>query len=137
MSTADIALSQCHALTRYATDLISKLVAWETQDHQPMGVPALKLVELAEVPGSGSSERGHILYEDHASPEHVEVHCVSLQRGGLQVVERFGDERHLNGRASTLEADRVSICDSIQTFDHLVHLGLPFMGVRLHYRKLI
>lgn len=102
-----------------------------------MGVPALKLVELAEVPGSGASERGHILYEDHPSSEHIEVHCVSLQRGGLQVVESFGDERHLDSCASTLEADRVSICDSIQTFDHLIHLGLPFMGVRLLYRELI
>lgn len=81
-----------------------------------MGVLALKLVELAEVPGSGASERGHILYEDHSSPEHVEVHCVSLQRGGLQVVESLGDESHLNSFASTLEADRVSVCDSI----HLV-----------------
>ena len=59
-----------------------------------MGVLALKLVELAEVPGGGASERGHILYKDHPSPEHVKVHRVSLQRGSLQVVERLGDERH-------------------------------------------
>lgn len=87
----------CLTQTRFQTDLISKLVAGKTQDHQPMWVPALKLVEFAEVPGSGASERGHILYEDHPSPEHVEVHCVSLQHGSLQVIESFGDECHLNG----------------------------------------
>lgn len=60
-----------------------------------MGVLALQLVELAEVPGGGSSERGHILYEDHSSSEDVEVHRVSLQCGGPQVVESLRDERHL------------------------------------------
>ena len=79
-----------------------------------MGVLALKLVELAEVPGGGASERGHILYQDHPSPEHVEVHRVSLQCGGSQVVEGLGDERHLNSCASTLVGDGISTCDSIQ-----------------------
>lgn len=89
---------------------MSELVAGETQDHQPMGVLALQLVELAEVPGGGASERGHVLYQDHTSPVHVEIHRVSLQRGGPQVVERLGDERHLRPFASTLEADRISVC---------------------------
>lgn len=74
---------------------MSKLVAGETQDHQTMGVLALQAVELAEVPGGGASERRHILDQHHASPEHVEIHRVSLQRGGPQVVERLGDMRHL------------------------------------------
>lgn len=90
---------------RCSTDLISKLVTGETQDHQPMGVLALKLVELAEVPGGGASERGHVLYEDHPSPEHVEVHRVAFQRGGLQVVESLGDERHFYSSVSTVEED--------------------------------
>lgn len=87
---------------------MSKLVAGEAQDHQPMGVLALQVVELAEVPGGGASERRHVLDQHHAAPEHVEIHRVSLQRGGPQVVERLGDERHLGTAASTLEADRVS-----------------------------
>lgn len=65
-----------------------------------MGVLALQLVELAEVPGGGASERRHVLDQHHASPEHVEIHRVSLQRGGPQVVERLGDERHLRTSAS-------------------------------------
>lgn len=73
-----------------------------------MGVLALQLVELAEVPGGGSSERGHILYEDHPSSEHVEVHRVSLERGGPQVVESLCDERHLVSGAATLEAEGIS-----------------------------
>lgn len=87
---------------------MSKLVAGETQDHQPMGVLALKPVELAEVPGGGASERRHILDQHHAPPVHVEIHRVPLQRGGPQVVERLGDERHLRPCASTLEADGIS-----------------------------
>lgn len=79
-----------------------------------MGVLALQLVELAVVPGGGASERGHILYEDHPSPEHVEVHRVPIQRGGPQVVEGLGDERHLVSCAATLEADGVSVSDCIQ-----------------------
>ncbi|KAM7375720.1 hypothetical protein PAMP_005500 [Pampus punctatissimus] len=79
-----------------------------------MRVLALKLVELAEVPGGGASERGHILYEDHPSPEHVEVHRVSLQRGGSQVIEGLGDERHLDSCVSTLGTDGTSTCDSMQ-----------------------
>lgn len=128
---------KCLRWTRCRTDLISKLVTGKTQDHQPMGVPSLKLVELAEVPGRGASERGHILYKDHPSPEHVEVHRIPLQRGGLQVIESFGDERHLDSCASTLEADGVSVCASIQPFGHLMHSELPFTGVRLLYGKLI
>lgn len=87
---------------------MSKLVAGETQDHQPMGVLALKPVELAEVPGGGASERRHILDQHHAPPVHVEIHRVPLQRGGPQVVESLGDERHLRPCASTLEADGIS-----------------------------
>lgn len=79
-----------------------------------MGVFALQLVELAEVPGGGASERGHVLYEDHPAPEHVEVHRVALQRGGPQIVEGLGDERHLGSFAATLEADRISTPDCIQ-----------------------
>lgn len=60
-----------------------------------MGVLALQQAEFAEVPGGGPSERGHILNQDHPSPEHVEVHQVALERGGSQVVEHLGDERHL------------------------------------------
>lgn len=67
-----------------------------------MGVLALKLAELAVVPGGGASERGHILYQDHPAPEDVEVHRVPLHRGGLQVVESLGDERHLDCCASSL-----------------------------------
>lgn len=89
---------------------MSKLVAGETQDHQPMGVLALQLVELAEVPGGGASERRHILDQHHAAPVHVEIHRVPLQRGGLQVVERLGDERHLRPSAPTLAADLISAC---------------------------
>lgn len=88
-----------------------------------MGVLALKLVELAEVPGGGASERGHILYQDHPSPKHVEIHRVSLQRGGPQVVERLGNERHLNSCASTVKAGRSSACGCIQLFGHLTDLG--------------
>ncbi len=72
-----------------------------------MGVLALKLVKLGEVPGGGASERSHILYQHHPSSEHVEIHRVSLQRGGPQVVEGLGDERHLDSCASTLEADGI------------------------------
>lgn len=79
-----------------------------------MGVLALKLVELAEVPGGGASERGHILYQHHPAPEHVEIHRVSLQRGGSEVVERLGDERHLSSCASTLEPERISACGCIR-----------------------
>lgn len=86
-----------------------------------MGVFALKLVELAVVPGGGASERGHILYQDHPSPEDIKVHWVPLQRGGPQVVEGLGDERHLNSCASTLEPDGISTCDCIQPLGHLTH----------------
>lgn len=65
------------------TYLIPKLVAWKAQDHQPVGVLALELVELIEVPDSGASERGHILYQDHPSTEHIEIQRVAFQRGGL------------------------------------------------------
>lgn len=75
-----------------------------------MGVLALQVLELAEVPGGGASERRHILDQHHASPEHVEIHRVSLQRGGPQVVERLGDERHLRTSAPTLEADSGLSC---------------------------
>lgn len=88
-----------------------------------MRVLALQLVELAVVPGGGASERGHILDQDHASPEHVEVHQVSLQRGGLQIVEGLGDERHLGSCASTLDADGVSACDCTLPLGHLTHPG--------------
>lgn len=60
-----------------------------------MRVLPLKQVELVEVPGGGASERGHVLYQDHPSPKHVEVHRVALQRRGPQVVESLCDERHL------------------------------------------
>lgn len=100
-----------------------------------MGVLALKLVELAEVPGGGASERGHILYQDHPSPKHVEIHLVSLQRGGSQVVEGLGDERHLNSCVSSLEADGISTCYCIQLLGHLTHS--PFMGVKWLCKKLI
>lgn len=79
-----------------------------------MGVFVLQLVELVEVPGGGPSERGHVLYEDHPAPEHIEVHRVALQRGGLQVVEGLGDEGHLGSFAGTLEADETSRRDCIQ-----------------------
>lgn len=91
-----------------------------------MGVLALKLVELAVVPGGGASERGHILDQDHPSPKHIEIHRVPLQRGGSQVVEGLGDERHLASRASSLEAAGISTCDCIQPLGHLT----PFMGVK-------
>lgn len=106
-----------------STDLISKLVTGKTQDHQPMGVLALELVQLTVVPGGGASERGHILYQDHPAPEHVKVHRVSLQRGGPQVVEGLGDERHLDSCASSLEADGISTRDCIKLLGHLTHLG--------------
>lgn len=102
---------------------MSKLVAGETQDHQPMGVLALQLLERAEVPGGGASERCHILDQHHAPPVHVEIHRVPLQRGGLQVVERLGDERHLRPSASTLEADLNSAClrpPTVRLTDRLV-----------------
>lgn len=86
-------------LTIAAVLLISKLVTGKPQHHEAMGVLALKLVELAEVPGGGASERGHILDQDYPSPKHVEIHRVSLQRGGSQVVEGLGDERHLDSCA--------------------------------------
>lgn len=76
-----------------------------------MGVLALQMVELAEVLGGGASERGHILDEDHSSPEDVEVHRVSLQRGGPQIIEGFSDERHLGSFGATLEAVWISACD--------------------------
>lgn len=79
-----------------------------------MGVLALKLAELAVVPGGGTSERGHILYQDHPPPEHIKVHRVALQRGGFQVVEGLGDERHLVSFASTLQADWISTCGCIR-----------------------
>lgn len=88
-----------------------------------MGVLALELVQLAVVPGGGASERGHILYQDHPAPEHVKVQRVSLQRGGPQVVESLGDERHLDSCASTLEADGISTCDCIQRPGHLTRAG--------------
>lgn len=75
--------------------LVAKLVAGEAQDHEPVGVLGLQLAELGVVPGGGASERGHVLDQHHSAPEHVEVHRVALQRGGLQVVEGLGDERHL------------------------------------------
>lgn len=84
-----------------------------------MGVLALKLVELAEVPGGGASERGHVLYQDHSAPEHVEVHRVSLQRGGPQVIEGLGDECHLGSCASTVAADGMSACGCVQLPGHL------------------
>lgn len=76
-----------------------------------MWVLALKLVELGEVPGGGASERGHIFYQDHSTPKHVEINSVSLQRLGPQVVEGLGDECHLDSCASTLPADGISTCD--------------------------
>lgn len=75
-----------------------------------MGVLALKLVELIEVPDSGASERGHVLYQDHPSPKHVEVQRVALQRGGLQVVEGLGDEGHLSSGASAMFVARTGAC---------------------------
>lgn len=75
-----------------------------------MGVLALKLVELTEVPDGGASERGHILYQDHPSPKHVEVQRVALQRGGPQVVEGLGDEGHLGSWASALDVIRMRVC---------------------------
>lgn len=75
-----------------------------------MGVLALKLVELTEVPDGGASERGHILYQDHPSPKHVEVQRVTLQRGGPQVVEGLGDEGHLSSWASALDVVGMRVC---------------------------
>ena len=74
--------------------MVAKLVAGEAQDHQPMWIPALELVELGEVPGCGPSEGGHILDEHHPPPVDVEVYGVPLQGGGTQVIERLGDVRH-------------------------------------------
>lgn len=75
-----------------------------------MGVLALELVELIEVPDGGASERGHVLYQDHPSPKHVEVQRVALQRGGPQVVEGLGDEGHLSSRASALFVAGLRVC---------------------------
>lgn len=104
-----------------------------------MGVLALQVVELAEVPGGGASERRHILDQHHASPEHIEIQRVPLQRGGPQVVERLGDVRHRRTSASTLEADRTSArhtapsdsdCASDQATDQWDHWRTAFMGVK-------
>lgn len=95
------------------THLVSKLVTREAQDHQPMGVLALQLIKLAEVPGGGASERRHILYEDHTSPKDVEVHRVPFYRGGPQVIEGLSNERHLCYGDVSLEGDCVSACDCI------------------------
>lgn len=75
-----------------------------------MGVLALELVELIEVPDSGASERGHVLYQDHPSTKHVEVQRVALQRGGPQVVEGLRDEGHLSFGASSLVVARLQVC---------------------------
>lgn len=37
------------------TNLIAKLITGEGQDHKPVWILALELVELAVVPGSGAS----------------------------------------------------------------------------------
>lgn len=74
--------TSCKPLKVLLTYLVSKLVTGETQDHQPMGELALKLVKLTEVPGGCASQRGHILNKDHSSPIHVKVHSVSLQSDG-------------------------------------------------------
>lgn len=122
----------CTWLTCFSTDLISKLVTGETQDYKPMGVLALEQVELAEVPGGGASEWGHILDQDHPAPEHVEVHRVSLERGGSQVVEHLGYERHLNSRASTLDAGSIWACNSTQ---RLVARLTCFHGCQMALRE--
>lgn len=75
-----------------------------------MGVLALKLVEFTEVPDGGASERGHILDQDHPSPEHIEVQRVALQCGGPQVVEGLGDEGHLSSWASALDVVGMRVC---------------------------
>jgi len=87
------------------TYLVAKLVAGEAQHDQPPRVPGLQLVELGVIPRRGGSERRHVLDEDHAAPEDVEVHLLPLQGGGTQVVEGLGDgDGHGCGRASAFPA---------------------------------
>lgn len=88
-----------------------------------MRVLALELVQLVEVPGGGTSEGRHVLYQDHPAPVHVEVHQVALHGGGLQVIEGLGDERHLHLRVPRLEADRTVVLDSTQPLSHLTVSG--------------
>lgn len=105
-----------------------------------MRVLALQLVELAVVPGGGASERGHILYQDHPSPEHVEIHRVSLQRGGLKVVEGLGDERHLGSLCFHTGCRRglgVRLYLAARSPDSPGAESCLFMGVKCLCRKLI
>lgn len=101
-----------------------------------MGVLALELVELAVVPGGGASERGHILDQDHPAPEHVEIHRVSLQRGGPQVVEGLGDERHVDSFASSLRTDRRATFVYVWSPDSSGAASCLFIGVGWLCRKL-
>lgn len=73
---------------------MSELVAREAENHQAPGKATLQLIELVVVPGSCSSEWGHILNEHSPASERVEVYLLPIQADGTEIVERLGNVRH-------------------------------------------
>lgn len=73
---------------------MSKLVAGEAKNHQAPGKAALQLVEVGEVPGGRSSERGHVLNQHGPAPESVEVYLLPIQADSSEVVEGLGNVSH-------------------------------------------
>lgn len=54
--------------------LMAELVAGNSQDDETLtGVPFVELVHLGVIPGGRTSERRHILNEDHLSLERGEI----------------------------------------------------------------
>lgn len=76
------------------TDLVPELVAWKAQDYKPVGISGLQLVQLAVVPGGCSSERGHVLNQDHSPSVDVEIDGLPLQGRRTEIVEGLSDEGH-------------------------------------------
>lgn len=91
---------------------MSKLVAGEAKNHQAPGKAALQLVEVGEVPGGCSSERGHVLNQHGPASESVEVYLLPIQADSSE-----------------------SGCCNIPYFDHSLQssqLSVPF-PVILHF----
>lgn len=90
---ADI-LETVQDLLILAVLLVSKLVAGEAKNHQAPGKAALQLVEVGEVPGGCSSERGHILNQHCPASECVEIYLLPIQADSSEVVEGLGNVSH-------------------------------------------
>lgn len=74
--------------------LEAKLVTREAQHHEAVGVAALELVKLGEIPGGRASEGSQVLDQDHLASVDVEVQLVPLQGDGAEIVEGLDSLSH-------------------------------------------